>query len=147
MSTQIVVTVSEDRLKAWVTLALSEEEVEPVTTQRIFDALRAAGVVHGINEETVHALVAAPRYNHKEPVARATLPEKGQDAVFTWLFPLTSEGKPKVLPNGSVDYKQLDIIKNVSEGEPVCRKTPPTQGIPGTDVLGGSIEPSPGRDV
>lgn len=144
---QVSVNISEDKQKAFITPTAPAGDGEPLSIQLIKDALREAGVVHGIDEEAISILVKSPQYGRKELVAKATPPTKGQDAIINFLFPLTSEGKPKLLPNGSVDFKQLDIIKNIHEGEVVCSKTPASKGDPGTDVLGGTIEPQSGKDV
>ena len=145
---QAIVSISEDRQKAFVTLTEPIGDGKPISSaQLVLDALKASGVVYGIDKSAIEAIVKLPQYGKKEEIARAKLPQNGQNAEINYLFPITSEAKPKILPNGSVDFKQLDLIKNVNAGDPVCSKTPATEGIPGIDVMGGIINPIPGKDV
>ena len=141
------VTVSNDKMEAYVLLTAPIAGGKPVSVQLVMDALAEAGVVHGINAEIVNAIVESPQYFDAELVANATPPADGKDAVIHFLFPLTSEGKPKEMPDGSVDFKQLDIIKNVTAGEAVCNKTPAVIGRPGVDVKGGVLAAVQGNDL
>ena len=144
---QASVRVSDDNSKAFITLTEPKGEGKPVSVQLIMDALNSFGVVHGINENTINALVKHPKYNWQETVAEATFPVKGDDAKIIYLFTITSEAKPKELPNGSVDFKNLDLVKNVRVGDVLCTKTPATEGVPGTSVMGAVLEPKPGKNV
>jgi len=146
-NSQVDVYISEDGKKAFVSITEPKNGGVPASAQLISDSLARAGVVHGIDENAIASLALKPRYNYKAPVAAATLPENGQNSKITYLFPITSENKPKVLPNGSVDFKQLDLIKNIRQGEALCSKTPHTEGKPGIDVTGAPIEAQPGKDV
>ena len=141
------VSTSEDRRKAFVVLKPPKGDGKPITPQFILDALNASNVVHGIDKQAVEALGRNPRYDNRQLIATATPPEDGKVASIEFHFPTTNEVKPKILPDGSVDFKQLSLIKNVAEGEILCTKTPATEGIPGSDVSGDPIEPRPGKDI
>ncbi|MCL1917899.1 MAG: FapA family protein [Peptococcaceae bacterium] len=143
---QADITVSQDKQKAFLTLTAPKNGGNPISVPIITHALTEAGVVHGIREETINALVRTPHYGREDLVATATPPENGQDATLSYLFSLTKEAKPKVHSDGSVDFKQLDIVQNINADEPLCSKTPATPGTPGTDILGGVIDPQPGKD-
>ena len=143
----VKVLISDDRHNAFVSIQEPEINDEPVSETNIMDALREAGVTHGINAEVVRAIAANPRYGSHELVAAATPPKKGADASIDFLFPITSENKPKERPDGSVDFKDLDLIKNVQANEVLCVKTPAAEGTPGIDVLGFPIKAPLGEDV
>jgi len=144
---KVDVSISEDMRKAYIVLKPHKGDGTPISSQLILDALSASKVVYGIDKQTVEIQAKNPRYDSRILIAMATLPEDGKAAIIDFHFPTTSQAKPTILPDGSVDFKQLNLIKNVAEGEILCTKTPATEGIPGSDVLGEPIEPRPGKDI
>jgi uncharacterized protein (DUF342 family) len=141
------VNISENKKNAFITLGQLKDGGKPLTERLLTDSLTAAGVVHGIDTAVIARIINTPSFNHQELIAAATEPVDGVTARLTYLFPISSEAKPKELPNGSVDFKELGLIKNVYEGDVVCVKTAATPGIPGTNVCGGPIPAQAGRDV
>jgi uncharacterized protein (DUF342 family) len=141
----ITITVSEAKERAFITL-MAQRDGRNFTEQEINDELTKAGIVHGIHEDAIKQLARGNMYRQQVLVATSTEAEDGHDARFHYLFPLSSDAKPKELPNGSVDFKNLGLIKNVEIGDQLCEKIPLTPGIPGTDVTGGEIPAKPGKD-
>ncbi len=50
------------------------------------------------------------------------------------------KAKPKVLEDGSVDYKDMDTYQFVNEGDLLAEKTLPTEGEDGMSVTGRVIK-------
>jgi len=109
-------------------------------------ALTAAGVKYGIDNDRLKHLVNMPEYDSWIEVACASAPVHGEDAKLEFTFSLERNMQPKERPDGTVDYRDLDIVANVRMGDALCVRTPATPGIPGTTVAGNPIPAKPGKD-
>ena len=50
-------------------------------------------------------------------------------------FNLKEDRKPTITDDGRVDFRNLDLIKNIKEGEILCSLEPPSKGIPGKKCI------------
>jgi uncharacterized protein len=115
--------------------------------QVVADLLTLKRVTVGIKNETIDALFESfdegkfPR----EPVAVAEgiAPIHGVNGKVDYLFNTATSLAPKVNPDGSVDYKSVDIIISVPKGKELAKMLPPTRGTPGRTIFG---EPIPCKD-
>ncbi len=117
----------------------------PVTIADLENALAAAGVVHGIDPESLRIAIDAPP-GHRTIVARGTPPRPGVDAVLRLREKPGKVGQPKALPDGRVDHRDLQLVKNVIKGQVLMDKEPAIPGRPGTDVCGKVLPPPPVAD-
>ncbi len=141
-----VVTLAPDLLRAYVMITPPQNGGSPLTVEALKKELEWAGIKCGINVHALEKVIAFPRYNKNEVVAEALLPIKGDDARFEYKFPPTTHKAPKILPDGSVDYKNLGLLQNVRKDDVLCIRIPATEGIPGVNVKGESIPCLPGKD-
>lgn len=102
--------------------------------------LKDKGVVFGIDHERIAQLEKEMEQGvfPKEPlsVAEALKPTNGENGRFELKFNTETSLKPKENPDGSLDYKNIDIIASVSKGDTLATLLPPTKGVPGKDILG-----------
>ena len=63
----------------------------------------------------------------------------GVDGTIEYYFKKESTFKPIEDENGNVDYKNLGLVRNIYHGTPIAKITPPTEGTPGTDIMGKSV--------
>ena len=89
-----------------------------------------------------------PKYKEMVLVAEGSRPVNGRDAYIQYNFD-TDQSKIKLKEgaNGRVDFKELNIIQNVVEGQPLARKVPAERGIPGKTVTGKVIPAKNGKDI
>ncbi len=141
------VSIGSDQMDASVTL-IPPKGGKDIDVSDVMSALNLAGVRYGIKEDVVENIVAQQWYNEKVTVAEGKEAEDGKDGNIEFLFD-PEEGKPKptIAEDGTVDYYELNVIQNVGRNEPLARKTPPTPGEPGMNVLGDEIPAKPGKDV
>ncbi|WP_157960516.1 DUF342 domain-containing protein [Marinimicrobium alkaliphilum] len=78
-------------------------------------------------------------------VARARMPEPGEDSRFELLVDLDGDLRPREDDLGKVDMHELQDFVVVDEGTALMRRHPPTSGSPGHTVTGKLIEPEPGH--
>ncbi len=69
--------------------------------------------------------------------------QHGENAKVEFFFDKPVH-KPKILPNGSVDFKQVSDYIMVKQNQLLVRMTPATSGEKGYDVSGTDILPIPG---
>ncbi|MDR2554724.1 MAG: FapA family protein [Fibromonadaceae bacterium] len=117
-----------------------------VTEADVLFSLAEKGVVHGIDYDTVKKAVSRGIYGQEFIIASATPPIAGEDAVITEVLSIDPDVKPYVKEDGTVDYRKLDNIKQIKQGEVICTRTPPTPGTPGVSVYGTTLSPTPGED-
>jgi hypothetical protein len=144
--------ISDDKMAVTITVSPATHGGNPAERSVVLERLRDAGIVHGLDEDRVKSLVARCTELGKAltgVVAKGTPPEPGSPAKFELLVhppqrPTGEEGEDEA--TGTVDYHFDAPIINVHEGQEVARRTAPTAGTPGTDVLGGPVAPPPSDD-
>jgi uncharacterized protein (DUF342 family) len=117
-----------------------------ITEADISFILAEKAVVYGIDFNTIRKIVSSKAYRQEFIIAFATPPVAGQDAVINEILPIDSGAKPFLKEDGKVDYKKLNSIKQVKQGEIICTRTPPTPGTPGISVFGAPLSSIPGED-
>ena len=143
-----VIDISNDEMKATATINPPSIGGADITVEQIKKALTQQGVVDGISDEKIQALVDKPSYNEPVVVAEAVLPIDGKDAYITYNFETDrSKIRAKQAANGQVDFKELNLIQNVVEGQPLAQKMLAEQGKPGKTLYGRYLEAKNGRDI
>lgn len=72
-------------------------------------------------------------------------PVQGKDANIEFLFEKPNI-KPKLLPNGKVDYKEFTKFILVRKDQLIIKRTPPDKGKDGRDISGNVIKANEGVD-
>jgi uncharacterized protein (DUF342 family) len=106
----------------------------------VMKAIADAGVVFGINEERIQSLCASPRYNSPTIVARGKPEETGADGYIDYKIETVKDMKPKIRPDGTVDYRDLGLIQNVAAGQVLCEIHLAEKGADGANVYGQVLE-------
>jgi len=144
---KVEVAVSSDKMEASVTL-VPPKGGKQIEVDDVMGALAMKGVRAGIKNDIIQNIVAQAWYNEKVTVAEGAPPDDGSDGKIEFLFTIEdSAPKPTIADDGTVDYYELNLIQNVRAGEPLARKTPPTPGKNGVNVLGDDISARPGKDT
>ena len=137
--------VSEDLMSATITINQSYGGRQ-VSREDVLSALAEHGVVCGIMQEEITAAVDAGRA-FKLQIAAGSPPQPGQDSQFISLIPEMTKQVPQLSDDDTADYRNLGDIVSVSLGDPLMRRTPPTLGVPGCNLLGRVIPTTDGCDI
>ena len=114
---------------------------------RIVAQLQSNGVVHGFREDVISRLEEDPTYREQILVAEGDKPENGKDAEVVYNFD-TDPNKVKLREtDGRVDFKELNIVQNVVEGQVLAKKKPAERGQAGRTVTGKLLPASDGEDT
>jgi uncharacterized protein (DUF342 family) len=129
---RITVAVSEDAMEARAELLREEGAGLPLNPAAVLEALKAAGVTKGVDEEAVPAAcrAAAEKGNWSGILARGEMPAAKGFPVVRWLLPGLG---PRGLKPGSEPV-------SVTAGTPVAEIRPGgPEGKPGFDVRGKDL--------
>ena len=141
-----------DDMQAFIKLApLDFEAEDPPTLAILRKLLKENGVVHGAIEDNLKKVIrivsGREDYDGRDIlVAEGTPPVQGKDARAKYNVDL-GQKIGKLLPGGSIDYRERDLVKNVHEGEVLAEKIPPGKGTPGKKVTGEAIPAPDGNDI
>lgn len=141
---RIVIEVTDNDMKAYVTLYVDENELSHENRgnlmKEIIAKLRERGVIFGIRADAL-----AGRLDARVPilVAEGIPPVNGNDSVIK-MFEL-KEPKPEVKEDGKVDHYELNLINKVKEGDWLGERTDPTEGSPGKSVKGEVVHQLKGK--
>jgi uncharacterized protein (DUF342 family) len=70
-------------------------------------------------------------------MAQGTPPENGKDAKVIYNFEVDpSQVKLKERVDGTINFKELNLIQNVVESQPLAKKIPPEAGKDGRNSQG-----------
>ena len=145
------VEISRDKMLGVISFEPSENDGKQLTLQDINKKIKQAGIVSGINTELIESLAKDKKYNHKYLIARGKPPIHGVDGKLELFFNTDPEDiaslRPKENEDGSVDFKNLDLIQTILKDQKLARITPPVEGVPGETVLGKKIRPNKGKKV
>ncbi|NLM75506.1 MAG: DUF342 domain-containing protein [Clostridiaceae bacterium] len=142
---EIEVIVTEDKMQAYVKLSLPQGNGSPPTVEAIVQALYSKGVVFGMSEEKIRELVENPVYGQQVLVAEGVPPVNGQNGSVRYLVDINKEKKPTILEDGTVNYKDLDLIENITKGQKLAELIPPVPGKNGKNIVGQELKAIDGK--
>jgi uncharacterized protein (DUF342 family) len=119
-----------------------------LSRESILQILRQNRVVYGVREDLVDDFVDHPRYKVQVLVAEGDRPVNGKDATVQLFFE-TDQSKIRLRESatGRVNFKELNLIKNVVANQPLGRKIPAEPGVTGRTVTGKMLPAKDGRDI
>lgn len=129
---------NEDKTQAMLLVAPPQGDGNPVRVAAVVHALEEMGVAYGIDEQAIRdAILRATELATKVQVvaAEGVVPVHGTDAKVNYRLPEQAVLRPlPLLPDGSVDYLQIDQARYIQAGELIATVVPANHGRPGRTV-------------
>ncbi len=140
-----MVRVSYDEMEGYMILpepGLDEEYSMGIVTQ----ALSEKGINTGISQKVLTTMIKDKIYNREVLVAKGAPVTDGVDGYYDYNFDANLDHKPKLLPDGSVDYWSVHSIEAVVAGQVIAIYHPAIQGKDGVTVKGRPLLAKRGRE-
>jgi uncharacterized protein (DUF342 family) len=119
-----------------------------LSADMIITFLKNNRVVAGIDESRIQEFQDRPVYKQNYLVAEGIKPLDGADAKIVYNFETDrSKIRLRESSSGKVDFKDLNLIQNVVEGQPLAQKMMAERGKAGKTVTGKYLEAKNGRDI
>lgn len=128
---KVLITVSSNELEASAMLTAEGRRAQGITPQEILDALKAKGVVYGIDETAVGALAESAATASRVCVARGTQPTRGKPAEVEVQF------QENALVRAGQTLAILHAAEPAAPGRTVCGKKLPAPKVPERPVPAG----------
>jgi len=140
--------ISDGEMQAFMQVTPPGEGGADISFEAYISAFKANKVAHGVKEDLLREFIDKPEYNEKILIAEGTKAKDGKDAYIEYYFE-TDQSKVRLKEgsNGKIDFKELNIIQNVTENQPLAKKIPPEQGEAGSTVTGKWLPATNGKDI
>ena len=133
---KMYLSVEQNGMAAYLTIT----EKRKVDKQDILVLLEENKIVAGVHESAISQIVAG----HYSPnigvlIATGQIPHKGDDGWYEFLFRTDVKKTPKVLADGSVDFKNVEWFETVMEGQVIAIYHEALEGVDGFNIFGVSV--------
>ena len=140
--------LSLDKLYAWVIVFPPVGPGQELSRELLLRTMLAQSISFGVDERLVDRLSHdEERYFHLFLIARGKPAFDGENGNIVDYFPRSIDRVLEADEYGQVDYTNLNLIRNVKQGQEICRLIQPTEGNPGRTVLDQEIPAKSGRPV
>ena len=145
------VIVSKDKMQATINFSVvkdvMKETLERFKVQDVIKLLKHHDVRQGIMREKIFSMLEEKRYDEDVVVAEGKAAVDGRDGSFEYHFRKELNRKPRVLEDGSVDYKSMDLFESVKKDALIAEYRPATTGTFGYDITGHILTPQRGKEL
>ncbi len=139
---QISIFVSRDEMEACIQV----ESNEKITKNDIIKKLKQSGITQGILTDEIEDLIRDKKYGHTIVVAKGKAAQKGEDGRYEYFFDTNPQRKPKILADGSADFKDIKWFEIVEKGQKVAYYHSAGFGVAGYTVTGKFLKPLKGKE-
>jgi uncharacterized protein len=141
----IRVFVSRDGLEAYLDVTYPGTG-ENIAVPDILHKVYEADVKYNVDYDKIQRIVKNKIFAEHEIVATGREPIYGDPAQITYEVDTDISQEPLIMDDGSVDFRQVNLLKTVEKEQLLAIKIPPTKGTDGTDVRGNVID-STGKEA
>ncbi|MCR5686214.1 MAG: FapA family protein [Lachnospiraceae bacterium] len=147
----IRIQISEDSMQARLCFSTSpgsdgRAHPELFTRPNVDLALAMSGVKAGINTKLIEEMIEKQQYDTYQVVAAGKVPENGVSGSFAFHFNIEHNNKPKILEDGSVDYRSIEGYEPCQKDQLLATYTPATSGHFGYNVKGAVLQNVRGKE-
>lgn len=143
----IHVSISSDRMDACLYIDPPMNGGAPPTLAMLETAIANRKITYGVDTAKLKELAENPIYNQDIKIAQGIMSENGANGSYAFKVRVSVDPKPKINPDGTVDYRALDMVENVKKGQVLCVIEHPTDGVEGMTVTGKKLLPLKGKAV
>jgi len=118
-----------------------------LTEDEVLKAAWDMGIHRGMQRSEIKAAVSKTSNLTMFTIAVGKMPKAGKDGYYEYFFRTDIDGKPKVLPDGSVDYQNIEWFDTVKKDAVIARYHPAENGIDGFNVLGDNLTALNGTEL
>lgn len=141
-----LIRISFDEMEAYIQIPTPEED-EEYTVSLLMQALEEKGIREGIDQKCLQNMISGQLYNKELLIATGTPAVDGVDGHYDYNFNTNLDTKPKLLPDGSVDYWSVHSIESVVAGQVIAIYHPAIDGTDGITVKGKVLPAKKGREL
>lgn len=138
-SESMSIKVSLDRMKAICRFFPPSMNGNVMTASDILAQLDEKGIKFGIDQDAILDYLGNRQYGVDYIFANGKQPDMGRDAKIEYYFNTNPNLRPKYNEDGSVNYRELNTINEVYEGQLLAKLIPADTGAPGRDIFGNDI--------
>ena len=142
--------------KEW--LELKVDFLEGANQEGLYALLSSKGVIEGLDDEKITKLFEEFQSGEpvfKETIAKGKAARQGHDGKLEFTIEMNPKQVEVKDDSGNVDFRDLNLIKEIYTGQELLKVLPADPGEEGTDVLGRKIAVSsvkkakfrPGKNV
>ena len=117
-----------------------------ITRSVIRNALEERGIVRGINENVINMILTDQAGNQPQVIAQGLKSEPGPDGYYEYFFRTEVNREPKVLEDGSLDYKDIEWFEQVKRGQKLAIYHPAEPGPVGYNIFGQEFPAIKGKE-
>lgn len=117
-----------------------------VTEEDIYAELGKRGIVYGVKPDAIKEMVQSRRMNEKVLVAEGTPPIAGKDGWYEFFVRTDLPRIPAPLPDGGVDYINIEAFEMVDEGQKIAVYHAAEKGKDGSNVFGETVHAKNGLE-
>lgn len=139
------IQLSEDCMEAY--LLFPKQLKHKITLPGLKRLLKKNEITFGIIDDQIQKIAKEPIQKEELKVAQGIPPLEGTDGTLELFFNNTNSGKPKILPDGRVDYSSVMVADSVEPGQLLARYIPAKRGKNGMTVTGIPIEGKNGIEM
>ncbi len=140
----IRVDISGDYYSAMLTVA-SEFEIDRISKNVILEQLEKKGIIYGVDMKKIDFICSQCRPVENIVISKGIPHINGVDGRIEYKVELPNDVKPRVLDDGTVDFKEMNSFVFVKKGQVLAERIPPTEGEEGRTVTGKIIKPKSGK--
>lgn len=144
---RVIIEVPKGNSYARMKLKEPEDGDRAINIDEMLGEIKDAGITYGVRMDFLTRLGKQPIFNEWFRIAEGVPVQNGEKGSVEYLFDMKPEAKFTQDERGNIDFKELNIIKNVVKGEPLCNVIAPTEGIDGVDVFGNVIPSQDGKPI
>lgn len=140
-----IIRITFDEMEAYMLLP-EPEQGTGYTDSQIRQEMAARGITTGIDEQRISDMLEGHTYNASFWSRRGRSRVWERTVTTNTSSTRTLDGKPKLLPDGSVDYWSVHSIESVTAGQVIAVYHPAVSGEDGMSVKGRLVPAKHGRE-
>ena len=122
MSWSVEITLSEDRMEAYLTIHTDSEDFP--SEQELYKEIKAASVVYGIDKNVIASVLKEAKPVWNVLFAQGINTRENERDNLTWFVDLAEASKPKIRADGYADFKEMKRIEIVKKGQELVSQLP-----------------------
>ena len=111
-----------------------------VTREKLLEILEQNHICKGIQEDVIDRIVSGREGKRAVLIAKGEIPRKGEDGWYEFFFRTDLKRGPKILEDGTADYRNIDWFEMVKDGQKLAYYHAAQEGVDGYNVKGQVIK-------